>query len=187
MGGRGVDLLRGGAGADRLRGEAGGDVFDLDPGDTGVGAGRRDLMLDFAQDADRIDLASIDARGGVAGDQAFAFLGTGALTGAGQLRFAFVGLGTLIQGSTDADAAPELELQLAGRSRSGPATSCSEPGGEAAGRRAARGRVRWPPLSAAPGAALPGHADPASTLSSIMLIMRQQGFLQKGGTFNVLG
>jgi Ca2+-binding RTX toxin-like protein len=115
LGGGGDDRLLGGRGVDLLRGEAGHDVFDLDPGDAGVGAGRRDLVLDFALDADRIDLRSIDARGGVAGDQAFAFLGTGALTGAGQLRYAFVGTGTVIQASTDADAAPELELQLAGQ------------------------------------------------------------------------
>jgi Ca2+-binding RTX toxin-like protein len=115
FGGAGDDVLRGQGGPDRLQGERGHDRFDIDSGDTGVGAGRRDLILDFAQDADRIDLASIDARSGVAGDQAFAFLGTRAFTGAGQLRYASVGLGTVIQGSTDADAAPELELQLAGQ------------------------------------------------------------------------
>jgi Ca2+-binding RTX toxin-like protein len=115
FGGVGGDVLRGQFGVDRMRGDAGPDVFAFDAGDTGVGAGRRDLILDFALDADRIDLGSIDAKAGVAGNQAFAFLGMGALTGAGQLRYGFVGTGTVIQASTDADAAPELELQLAGQ------------------------------------------------------------------------
>jgi Ca2+-binding RTX toxin-like protein len=114
-GGRGADVLQGQGGADRLFGDGGSDRFDLDPGDSGVGAGRRDLILDFTHGADRIDLATIDARSGVAGDQAFAFLGTGALTGAGQLRYAFVGTSTVIQASTDGDAAPELEIELAGQ------------------------------------------------------------------------
>jgi Ca2+-binding RTX toxin-like protein len=115
FGDAGADVLRGQLGADRLRGDGGTDVFDLDPGDTGVGAARRDLILDFTRGADRIDLATIDADAGRAGDQAFAFLGTGALTGAGQLRFGFVGTGTVVQGSTDGDAAPEIEVELAGR------------------------------------------------------------------------
>jgi Ca2+-binding RTX toxin-like protein len=115
FGGEGSDVLRGQRGADRLRGDGGGDVFDFDPGGSGVGADRRDLILDFTRGADRIDLLSIDANGGVAGDQAFAFLGTGPLTGAGQLRYGFVGTGTVVQASTDGDAAPELEIELSGR------------------------------------------------------------------------
>ena len=65
--------------------------------------------------ADRIDLRLIDARGGVAGDQAFRFIGDDPLAGGGELRFAFAGTSTVVQGSTDADAAPEFEVQLAGR------------------------------------------------------------------------
>jgi hypothetical protein len=112
--GPGDDLLRGQGGADRLRGEGGRDVFDLDPGDTGVGADRRDLILDFTHGADRIDVASIDANAGQAGDQAFRLLGDAPLTGTGQLRFGFLGTSTLVQGSTDRDRAPEFELELAG-------------------------------------------------------------------------
>jgi Ca2+-binding RTX toxin-like protein len=115
FGGAGGDVLRGQLGADLLRGDGGRDVFDLDPGDTSVGADRRDLILDFALDAGRIDLGSIDAKAGVAGDQAFAFVGTSALTGAGQLRYGFAGTSTVVQASIDADAAPELEVQLAGQ------------------------------------------------------------------------
>lgn len=70
-GGRGIDRLCGGAGNDRLRGEEGADrltggagadtfvyVSDIPFGDieTGVGAGARDVILDFCQGVDRIDL-----------------------------------------------------------------------------------------------------------------------------------
>jgi hypothetical protein len=109
------DLLRGQRGADLLLGGAGGNRFDINPGDTGVGAGRRDVIGTFGYGADRIDLATIDARSGVAGDQAFTFLGTGPLTGAGQLRYGLVGTSTIVQASTDSDAAPELEIELSSR------------------------------------------------------------------------
>jgi hypothetical protein len=115
LGGAGNDHLCGQGGADLLRGDDGRDLFDVDPHDTGVGADRRDLILDFTPGADRIDLVSVDAKAGQAGNQAFSFIGTEVLSGAGQLRFGFAGTDTLIQASTDADAAPELELQLAGQ------------------------------------------------------------------------
>lgn len=112
--GSGDDLLRSGRGADRLLGGADADRFDIDPGDTGVGADRRDLIVDFTRGADVIDLRSLDADDAVAGDQAFRFVGDDPLTGAGQLRFAIAGTTTLVQGSTDRDRAPEFELELAG-------------------------------------------------------------------------
>jgi Ca2+-binding RTX toxin-like protein len=115
LGALGNDRLAGALGRDTLTGGAGADLFDYDRlADSPVGA-NRDLILDFAQGADRIDLTSIDANGGVAGDQAFRFLGAGPLTGGGQLRFAVAGARTVIQGSADGDAAPEFEVQLAGR------------------------------------------------------------------------
>jgi Ca2+-binding RTX toxin-like protein len=117
FGGAGGDVLRGQLGADRLRGEGGADVFDLDPGDSGVGAARRDLILDFTRGADRIDLATIDAVAG-GGDDAFVFIGRQGpdehFSRAGQLRFFQTGGSTFVQGNTDADAAPEFELQLTG-------------------------------------------------------------------------
>jgi serralysin len=63
--------------------------------------------------SDRIDLLSIDANLGRAGDQAFSFVGTQSLTGAGQLRYGTSGTTTIIQGSNDADSAAEFELELA--------------------------------------------------------------------------
>lgn len=114
-GGAGNDRIVGQAGFDRMYGEAGRDVFDIDPGDGGIGPGRRDVIADFQHGADRIDLASFDAVASRAGNQAFAFIGMRDFTAAGQLRYSFDGTNTIVQGSTDADSQPELELLLPGR------------------------------------------------------------------------
>ncbi len=85
----GADVLIGGLGADTLRGGAGGDVFRFD-GVAESGPGAPDLIADFAFGVgagDRINLSRIDARTGTASDDAFAFIGAAAFTGAqGQLR-----------------------------------------------------------------------------------------------------
>ena len=47
-----------------------------------------------------------------AGDQAFVFVGADPLTGPGQLGFRVSGDETIVRASTDADTAPELEIQL---------------------------------------------------------------------------
>lgn len=110
---RGDDKLGGDGGVDTLTGGGGRDVFDFNPGGSGVGAGRRDVVADFAPGQDALDLLSIDANAGRAGDQAFAFVGTRAFTGAGQLRMARADGDTVVQGSTDGDAQPEFEILLA--------------------------------------------------------------------------
>ncbi len=82
--------------------------------ESGLGAAR-DIVQDFKQvEADKIDLATLDANVGVAGDQAFAFRGTGALTGAAQVRYLVSGGFSIILISNDADAAAEMEIQLTG-------------------------------------------------------------------------
>jgi len=83
-------------------------------GGSGVGAGRRDVVTDFARGQDTLDLLSIDANAGQGGDQAFAFVGTRAFSGAGQVRLAKADGNTVVQGSTDGDAAPEFEVLLTG-------------------------------------------------------------------------
>jgi Ca2+-binding RTX toxin-like protein len=113
FGGPGKDRLAGGAGVDRLLGEAGSDLFAFGGSATGVGADRRDVILDFAR-GDRLDLSRVDARTGTAGDQAFAFIGTQAFSAPGQLRVA-AAEATIVQASWDADRAPELEIEIAGR------------------------------------------------------------------------
>ena len=110
---RGDDKLGGDGGVDTLTGGAGRDAFDFNPGGSGVGAGRRDVITDFLAGQDVLDLLSVDANAGRSGDQAFTFVGTRAFSGAGQVRLARVDGDTVVQGSTDGDAQPELEILLA--------------------------------------------------------------------------
>ncbi len=86
-GGSGEDTLIGGTGVDTLIGGVGRDAFvfgrGLEPGassfspDTGVGPGNRDLVLDFHEGRDRIDLAGyLNIFPGTDGQPPPVFLGT---------------------------------------------------------------------------------------------------------------
>jgi Ca2+-binding RTX toxin-like protein len=112
VGGDGADTITGGAGVDRMRGDVGLDRFVFDDGDSGVGAAR-DVIVSFGA-LDVIDLAAIDAKAGVAGDQGFGWIGNAAFTAAGQLRFVLSGADRIVEGSTDADAAAEFQILLLG-------------------------------------------------------------------------
>ena len=82
--------------------------------ESGVGGSNRDVITDFNPFDDTIDLMGIDANTALARDQAFRWVGTTALTGAGQIGFLISGDTTIIRGSNDADAASEFEIQLSG-------------------------------------------------------------------------
>ncbi len=117
----GADILRGGAGVDTLTGGSGGDRFVFaTAGEIGNGTSPsgRDLVTDFTAGEDRIDLSAIDANGGVKGDQAFAFAGTGALTKVGQIHVVHTTIGgaehTIVEGNTSGGTAPEFRLDLLG-------------------------------------------------------------------------
>lgn len=80
----GNDTLIGGHGLDWLVGEAGADVFLYrEVADSGIGQANRDLINGFERGLDKIDLSAIDADPDVAGNQAFAFIGSGRFTGSG--------------------------------------------------------------------------------------------------------
>ena len=112
----GDDILAGLGGADRLNGGAGADRFvyaGLGQSPAGAGA---DRISDFTQgQGDRIDLAAIDANSDLSGDQAFAFIGTGAFTGgAGQLRYTTAGGYTTISADANGDKVADLQIILTG-------------------------------------------------------------------------
>jgi serralysin len=114
-GGDGNDTLTGGAGQDTLTGGAGNDVFDFNLiTESAPGAAGRDVIADFLATLDRVDVAGIDANTATAGDQAFTYMGTGAFTGAGQLRYSFDGTNTLVQLNVDSNLAADFELLLQG-------------------------------------------------------------------------
>ncbi|HLL29765.1 MAG TPA: calcium-binding protein [Allosphingosinicella sp.] len=109
-GGAGDDLLIGGAGADVLCGGTGGDLFRFSDGDSGTGA-EADVITDFVNWVDKVDLRGIDANSAVAGDQAFSFIGTAAFSGtAGELRYAFAGTDILLQGDFTGDGVADFEI-----------------------------------------------------------------------------
>lgn len=115
IGGGGKDSLAGGAGSDTLTGGRGPDTFVFTASD-GYTGGLNDTITDFASaDKDRIDLSGIDANFGVAGDQAFTWIGSGAFTGvAGQLRVVSAAGPTMqVQGDMNGDSAPDFIIILA--------------------------------------------------------------------------
>jgi serralysin len=114
-GGKGSDVLIGGAGPDKLTGGAGGDTFVFNNvGDSTMGS--PDVVLDFrASDKDVIDVSKIDANTGVAGDQGFAFIGTGAFTHhAGELRYSVDSAGAHVYGDVNGDGVADFHVVLSG-------------------------------------------------------------------------
>jgi Ca2+-binding RTX toxin-like protein len=127
----GIENAVGGYGDDRITGDAGGNVLDgwigrdVLTGGGGAdrflvsaaghsGPGAADRITDFSH-GDRIDLSAIDADPGLAGDQAFVFIGGGAFTGtAGQLRAVVTGGDTVVSGDLDGDRAADVQIVLTG-------------------------------------------------------------------------
>jgi Ca2+-binding RTX toxin-like protein len=122
-GGRGNDVLSGGiaddvllgdAGADRMTGGSGFDRFDYNSqSDSGTG-GFRDVITDFVEGTDIIDLFNIDANGTASGSPDFSFIDTNAFTGLGQVRETTQFGNTVIQINIFGSNAPDMEIELTG-------------------------------------------------------------------------
>ena len=136
VGGPGRDTLVGGVGVDTLIGGPGADVFHFgwvrEPSatsfvlDSGVGAGNRDVVLDFRQGRDKLDLSgyeNIFARPGVPSEPVF--LGTDPFEAsfAPQVRYVVEDGYTLVQVDTTLDnppshveprPGPNVEIKLVG-------------------------------------------------------------------------
>jgi Ca2+-binding RTX toxin-like protein len=115
-GGIGNDKINGAAGADILTGGAGNDVFKYaSASDSGLGAAS-DRITDFTIGQDRLNFAKIDANAALAGDQAFAFLGTAAFsnTGIGQLRYLTSGSDLIVQADVNGDGVADMAVILQG-------------------------------------------------------------------------
>lgn len=112
IGGAGADSLIGGTGKDRLTGDAGADVFIFDKtSETGATSTKRDVITDFQQGDDLIDLSGIDANTNVRGNQGFSFIGADGFSGAaGQLRFA----GGIASGDVNGDRVADFTIAVTG-------------------------------------------------------------------------
>jgi serralysin len=118
-GGSGDDFLVGGLGADVLTGGAGWDRFEFYAvSETGKTAATSDLITDFQQGADKIDLLGIDANVWAGGNQAFAFIGmTDAFNGVdGALKYAFdtAHNRTVVAGDINGDTVADFQVELQG-------------------------------------------------------------------------
>jgi len=114
-GGAGVDRLAGGLGFDRLTGGTGADTFEYDAIGESTANAQRDRIMDFVSaDGDRIDLLTIDANTTTGGNQAFAFIGTAAYSGAGQLRYTVANGSAIVRGDVNGDGADDFQILVSG-------------------------------------------------------------------------
>jgi serralysin len=101
----GNDVINGLGGNDWLWGGAGSDEFRFfdNPGN--------DTIVDFLSGTDRIHLTEIDANAGVAGNQAFTFVGAAAFSGAaGQLRSYTSGGSNFVAGDVNGDGIADFTI-----------------------------------------------------------------------------
>jgi serralysin len=99
-----------------LTGGLGTDTFVFASiGDSGVGAGHRDIITDFVSGTDKIDFSGIDANTNTVGNQAFQLIGSAGFSNvAGQLRFFSEAGSTLVEGDVNGDGVADFQLQLIG-------------------------------------------------------------------------
>jgi Ca2+-binding RTX toxin-like protein len=96
--GAGADLIIGGSGKDTMTDGGGSDVYDFNSTSESAVGVNRDICTDFTHNVDTINLATIDADLGAAGNQAFTFIGNVAFDGtAGQVRYFLSGANIIIQ------------------------------------------------------------------------------------------
>ncbi|MFO1091034.1 MAG: M10 family metallopeptidase C-terminal domain-containing protein [Hyphomicrobiales bacterium] len=111
-GGSGNDVLIGGIGTDELWGGAGADRFDFDTIADSRPGSQMDVIQDFVSGVDKIDLSTIDANTGRAGDQAFTRVDV--FTGlAGQLTAVKVGSDVIVSGDINGDRLADFQIKLA--------------------------------------------------------------------------
>ena len=118
-GGAGNDRITPGAGTDIMFGGADNDTFVFTANDQSTTlAATRDIVRDFLQGADHVDLSGIDANTSTNGNGAFAFVGTAAFTALGQVRYVYETVGgveyTVIQSNNTGSLALDFSLALEG-------------------------------------------------------------------------
>ncbi|MGH6769134.1 MAG: CHRD domain-containing protein [Xanthobacteraceae bacterium] len=110
-GGSGNDILTGGIGRDVMTGGAGADDFDINSiAESRVGSSR-DVLNAFQRGLDDVDVRTVDAKTGVAGNQAFTFIGTQDFHDVkGELRYRDLGSTCIVQGDVNGDGRADFEI-----------------------------------------------------------------------------
>jgi Ca2+-binding RTX toxin-like protein len=116
------DILTGGKGRDIMTGGTGLDDFDFNAlNETGKTGATRDRITDFTHLQDDIDLRTIDAKSGIAGNQAFKFIGGQSFHHIkGELHVIkqnFTGTAndrTIIEGDITGDGKADFQIELKG-------------------------------------------------------------------------
>ena len=116
IGSAGADAIIGGSGRDTLTGGAGNDTFVFTSTSQSTRPSTIDIITDFHQGEDRIDLSGIDANTVLAGEDAFTFVGSGPFTGAGQLRYDTTTIAnvTRVLADVDGNGSIDMEIHLSG-------------------------------------------------------------------------
>jgi Ca2+-binding RTX toxin-like protein len=110
----GKDRLIGGLGADTLVGGPGKDRFIYrEVAESPNVAGSRDVIIDFIQGDDRIDLKTIDANALTAANDAFTFVAAFTATPGELIAVAF-GMDTIVLGDVDGDAVGDIGIIVLG-------------------------------------------------------------------------
>jgi Ca2+-binding RTX toxin-like protein len=113
VGGSGDDILAGGAGADKLTGSSGKDIFiftDSEIGTTKIGA--HDVITDFQQGTDKIDVSALLDAGFYTGLKAGALKGLG--TDQYKVGFYSEGGKTWVEGDTNGDGRADFVIEMSG-------------------------------------------------------------------------
>ncbi len=120
VGGEGDDSLEGGLGKDVLEGGLNRDTFKYNSvEESAFGLLNRDVIRDFANGEDKIDLSAVDANSGISGNQRFEFIEEDAFSGrAGELRIT-TAAGLLVQADIDGDGIADMEILVQGASSLG--------------------------------------------------------------------
>jgi Ca2+-binding RTX toxin-like protein len=115
------DSLTGGLGKDTLSGGIGADTFDFNLKTESKNGALRDVITDFTNGVDDIDVSGIDAKSGVNGNQTFHWIGKQAFHHhKGELNYHKVnkpGLAhdkTIVSGDINGDGKADFQIQLTG-------------------------------------------------------------------------
>jgi autotransporter-associated beta strand protein len=114
-GGTEVDKIRGGGGSDLLSGGSGADVFKYrNVSDSALV--NPDTITDFLSGTDRLNFARIDTNPGLAGDQAFTYIGTAAFNtnGVAKIRYTDLGADVRVEADVNGDGVADMHILLVG-------------------------------------------------------------------------